>query len=71
MFLCHGNMERVLSLLRVLAQLKTKVSLMGVSATIQSRFSLGLREDHFGGGPIAFGTFCVVPISYGIPSLSP
>ena len=24
-----------------------------------------------GGGAIAFGTFCMIPISYGIPSLSP
>ena len=23
------------------------------------------------GGPIAFGTCCMIPVSYGIPSLSP
>ena len=39
----------VLSLLRVSAQLKTKESLLGVSATIQSHFSLGLRRHRFGG----------------------
>ena len=54
----HGG--GVLSLLRVLAQLKTQVSLLGVSATIESRFGLGLRGHRFGGGGgghIAFGTF--------------
>ena len=25
----------------------------------------------WGVGPIAFGTFCMIPLSYGIPSLSP
>ena len=38
----HGG--GVLSLLQVLAQLKTKVSLLGFSATIQSRLSLGVLD---------------------------
>ena len=39
---------------------------LGVSATMQ--LSLGFRGHHFGGG---FGTFGMIPKSYGIPSLSP
>ena len=59
----------VLSLLRVLAQLETKVSLLGVSAKVSSRFSLGLRGHRFGGGwgSYRFWDF----LHYGIPSLSP
>ena len=43
----------VLSLLRGLAQLKTKVSFFEVPATIWSRFSPGLRGHRFGSGVLS------------------
>ena len=55
--LVPGTNGGVLSLLRVLAQLKTKVSLLGVSATIQSHFSLGLRGHRFRRGSYRFWDF--------------
>ena len=49
-----------LSLLGVLAA-ENKGIAFGVSATISSHFSLGLRGHRFG-GHFAFGTFCMIPI---------
>ena len=60
----------VLSLLRVLAQLKTKVSFVVVPPHVVTLWSW-TEGASLRGGPIAFWTFCMIPISYGIPSPSP
>ena len=43
--------------------------LSGDSAKTHSWQRLRLRGIAFGGGPIAFGAFCTIPTSHGIPSL--
>ena len=48
---------------------KERYRFWGVSAKTQSWLRLRLMGIAFGGGPIAFGAFCAIPTSDGIPSL--
>ena len=56
-------------LLRVFCAAENKGIACGDSATIQSRFSLGLRRHRFGGSYRLWDFFFMIPTSDGIPSL--